>query len=158
MKQLEYKYAGPDPIGDTRTWETRRDTPDAPANWSGVLVGRRIVQIAKARKHLVSLVLDDGTSLDLEPVRACCVDYEVSEIATEPFDGVIMRVLTMVNDKDGLESNTRDNPRIFRLFVYGQDGTQAQIARFDGSDGTGYYGTGFNVTVRRVVQGQGKSA
>lgn len=149
-----FEYSGPDPNSDTRTWDAIRQA--APPKWSEFLVGRRIHEIGTRRGSLVFLVLDDGTRVDLEGISACCANYRASEVATEPFDGVIMSVLTTVNDDAGLETAPDDRPRIFRLFVYGQDGTQQQIARFDGSDGTGYYGTGFTVTVSRVVEGSSK--
>lgn len=124
-----------------------------------VLVGRRIVEARKVdSSELLEmsreaydrinnidgvgvLTLDNGIQLFIEGNAGCggCSAgwYEVSDVATT--NNAIMGVRAEYADRGGYETS-------YRLFVF-SDNEQVNAVEVDGSDGNGYYGTGFYVYV-----------
>ena len=124
-----------------------------------VLVGRQIVQAEMGRfQYLGSaeswrgpaegrLVLDDGTTLYLTGNDGGCScgagDYDLSALAT--VDNIITsaRVEALPGGDDG-----ENYEGTYRIFVFA-DNREINVAEFTGSDGNGYYGTGFTLSVVR---------
>lgn len=90
------------------------------------------------------LRLDDGTELEIIPNQGGCVcsagDYELT--ALNGIENIITRVELAV------ENPGEDQDTSYKIFVYAGD-ERVNLASIDGSDGTGYYGTGYEIRVRR---------
>lgn len=110
---------------------------------SALLIGHKVTKVADD-----TLMLDDGTELTLAGNEGGCScgagDYELREL--NAVDNIITRV-EIVRDPD---DEDRDAPGLYEIFVYA-DNQKINLARFEGSDGNGYYGTGFSVRVRRAT-------
>jgi hypothetical protein len=90
------------------------------------------------------LRLDDGTELEIIPNEGGCAcsagDYELT--ALNGIDNIITRVeLDVVNPDEDQETS-------YRIFVYAGD-ERVNLISVDGSDGNGYYGTGYEIRVKR---------
>lgn len=87
------------------------------------------------------LLLDDGTTLLLAGNTGGCIcgagDYALS-LLNLPVNAITDVSVDVSGDPEG-EAR-------YSIFVLG-DGLLTELARFDGSDGNGYYGTGFRFTV-----------
>lgn len=109
-----------------------------------LLVGRRVIAAEDG-----VLTLDDGTRAKVEPNEGCggCPSgwYELVRIATA--ENVITAV--SVEDEEITGDPYGDDAR-YRLFVYAA-GVDAgtELLSVKGSDGNGYYGTGFSLIVKR---------
>jgi hypothetical protein len=125
-----------------------------------VLVGRRIVEAemgifdhprSRWNKAEGRLVLDDGTELYLTGNDGGCACsagcYPLEKVAT--VDNVITSARVEAHpagdDSDSYEDGT------YRIFVFA-DNQEINVAEFVGSDGNGYYGTGFELTVVRSTE------
>ena len=118
------------------------------------LLGRRIVQIIdkdpqKYAMREAEIVLDDGTSLLLEGHDGGCVCsagcYDLEHLASlSEVDNIITKV-EFYNDpaEDG-----GNGEGVYSIFVFA-DNQKINLATFVGSDGNGYYGTGYYITVRK---------
>ncbi len=137
---------------------TEDDADQIPA----LLVGRRIVEAEQGsfdhpgrrewgNKAEGRLVLDDGTVLYLTGHEGGCScgagDYALESVAA--VDNVITSARVECSptgdDWDGGDG-------AYRIFVFA-DATEINVAEFVGSDGNGYYGTGFSLTVVRPARG-----
>lgn len=123
-----------------------------------LLTGRKIVQAEKgafpipgAEDHYIrtaegKLVLDDGTELYLTGNDGGCACsagcYPLESLATT--DNIITSV-HLNADPDG---DDYDGAGVYQIFVFA-DAKAINAATFRGSDGNGYYGTGFSLTVVR---------
>lgn len=89
------------------------------------------------------LRLDDGTELEIIPNQGGCAcsagDYELTEL--NGIDNIITRVELTDNDPPD------EGDRSYKIFVYAGD-QRVNLATIDGSDGNGYYGTGYEIRVR----------
>ena len=97
---------------------------------SPVLAGRYVTKVDGD-----TLTLDDGTVLEFEGNEGCCCgsgDYWLTEL----FQRGTPNARIMSDD-------TR-----YTLFVIVDD-ERLPLAEFEGNDGNGYYGSGFNITVTR---------
>jgi len=109
-----------------------------------LFVGRRVIAAEDG-----VLTLDDGTRAKVEPNEGCggCPSgwYELERIATA--ENVITAV--SVEDEEITGDPYGDDAR-YRLFVYAA-GVDAgtELLSVKGSDGNGYYGTGFSLIVKR---------
>ena len=101
-----------------------------------LLVGHKVTQVVDA-----TLTLDDGTSLYFEANEGCggcgsCC-YTLNEL--NKVDNIITNVEITTAD-EGYDT-------YYRIYVYAE---QPQLlAEFEGSDGNGFYGTGFTITVSK---------
>lgn len=106
-----------------------------------LLVGRRVTKVSDD-----TLLLDDGTMLKLAGNDGGCScgagDYELTEL-----NGVD-NVITNVEFADSPDSYGTEGDGTYRIFVYA-DNTKINLATFEGSDGNGYYGTGYSITVMK---------
>jgi hypothetical protein len=106
------------------------------------LLGRKIV---KAENNV--LTLDTGTELFVYPNKGGCScsagDYYLDNI--NKFDNIITNVEVKVIDLDEYEED-----KFYQLFVY-SGGISTSVADISGSDGNGYYGTGFSLLVKEIT-------
>lgn len=131
-------------------------TEDNPDEIAALFVGRRIVLAEKGDfdypdrkwgdKPEGRLVLDDGTVLYLAGNDGGCACsagcYPLSKVAA--VDNVITSARVEAkpagDDFGGYEDGT------YRIFVFA-DNQEINVAEFVGSDGNGYYGSGFSLAV-----------
>lgn len=92
------------------------------------------------------LLLDNGIELEVVPNSGCggCYSgwYEIVEL--NGCDNIITDVEFVCEDIDDL---TSDNDTSYKIFVYAED-KKIKLVQVDGSDGNGYYGTGYSIIVR----------
>jgi hypothetical protein len=92
------------------------------------------------------LRLDDGTELEVIPHEGGCAcsagDYELK--ALNGIENIITRVELDNDDADPVDERDRS----YRIFVYAGD-QKVNLVQIDGDDGNGYYGTGYEIRVRR---------
>jgi hypothetical protein len=90
------------------------------------------------------LRLDNGTELEIIPNEGGCVcgagDYELA--ALNGIENVITRVDFETEDID-----TDMGDLSYRIFVYAGD-QRVNLLSVDGSDGNGYYGTGYEIRIK----------
>lgn len=105
-----------------------------------LLMGRQVTDVTDNR-----LTLDDGTVLTFVGNEGGCScgagDYDLTSLAR--VDNVITRV-EFVNDPDGDDYSGATG--VYEIFVYAEN-EKISLARFEGSDGNGYYGTGYTILV-----------
>lgn len=113
--------------------------------WAEALVGREITDVS-LRQEEIELLLDDGTLLVVDASLDCCAYGEVSQYALE--GGKVMSVAATeelsseFGGKGGYAST-------YRLFVM-KDGLPGPgVLTVTSNEGSGYYGTGYRLTVRR---------
>lgn len=91
------------------------------------------------------MVLSDGTALRLHANEGCghCANgrFELTEL--NECANIITNVEVVDYEPDG---GDLDPGRVYRVFVYAED-RRVNLATFEGSDGNGWYGTGFWVEV-----------
>lgn len=110
-----------------------------------LLLGHRI---ARVDEH--TLRLDDGTVLELPDTDggcACsagCYDLKV----LNGVDNVITSV-EFLDDPTG-DDYPEDAAGTYSIFVFAGD-QRVNLATWEGSDGNGYYGTGYRIEVRRLA-------
>ncbi len=108
-----------------------------------ILVGRKVVKAEAS-----TLTLDNGTTLQIIPNDGGCScgagDYYLDNI--NKFDNVI----TNAEVKD-IEEDEYGEFHTYQLFVY-SGGISTSVADIKGDDGNGYYGTGFDIYVKHVVE------
>ena len=121
------------------------------------LLGRRIVAISgiePGRDQMGEgmLALDDGTFLTLEGHDGGCSCaagcYWLKHLAGL---GDVDNVITAVEFVDSPDHDDHDGGEgHYSIFVIAED-RRINLARFEGSDGNGYYGTGYTITIKRPV-------
>ena len=107
-----------------------------------LLIGRRVVKVDEGN---LSLTLDNGTVLKVDPNHGCCCGagcYYLDHL--EAVNNVITDV-EAANDYD----EERDHPTAYRIYVYA-NGIRHELLRVVGDDGNGYYGTGYRLIVKAV--------
>lgn len=128
---------------------------------AALLIGRRIVK-AEMREQKIpglsswsrsaegTLTLDDGTVVYVRGNDGGCSCssgcYPLEHLASVP------NVITSVAFEDqprGDDSRTGEWEGYYSIFVYADD-QRHLVARFEGTDGNGYYGTGYQLYVRPV--------
>lgn len=111
-----------------------------------ILLGRKIVKAEAS-----TLTLDNGTTLQIIPNEGGCScgagDYYLENI--NKFDNVITNV--EVKDISGEVDTWDEDSHTYQLFVY-SGGISTSVADIKGDDGNGYYGTGFEIYVKHVVE------
>jgi hypothetical protein len=120
-----------------------------------LLMGRKVVKVDD--EHLL---LDDGTTIKAighDGGCACSAGcYDLSVL--NGVDNIITRVEFDYAPGGDYEAAPRsghpDDPQdswtgYYRVFVYAEN-HQINLMQFDGSDGNGYYGTGYEILVREV--------
>lgn len=106
-----------------------------------VLLGHRVEKVSDDH-----LVLDDGTTVRLVGHDGgCACDsgcYDLTEL-----NGVD-NIITSVEFEDEPDDDYSQNSGTYRIFVFA-DNQRVNLATFEGTDGNGYYGTGYHFLVRR---------
>jgi hypothetical protein len=94
-----------------------------------------------------TLVLDNGTELTIEANVGCggCSSgwYEITEL--NDCDNVITNVELICGDANPDDSYSEE--KSYKIFVYAED-KHIKLLQVDGSDGNGYYGTGYTIYVK----------
>lgn len=112
-----------------------------------LLVGHKIVgvEIDPTDPQFGTLTLDDGTVLEIQGNEGCACaagNYYITSLAT--CDNIITNVEvvdTIVGDSHWEEDHK------YQIFVYTAH-EQIAAVEIDGTDGNGYYGTGFWIGVK----------
>lgn len=111
---------------------------------SDLFVGRSIVRV---ELETGTLTLSDGTVLVLTANDGCsgCASgyYELTSLNT--CDNIITRV--KVVKRDAPKVARCEEGYVYSLFVFAED-KRINVARIEGDDGNGYYGTGFTIHVK----------
>lgn len=106
-----------------------------------LLVGRRVEKV-----DAETLLLDNGTRLKLGGNNGGCScgagDYELTHLSG--VDNVITNV--EFDDQPGGDDAPSSYEGAYRIFVFA-DNERINLATFEGSDGNGYYGTGYWIEV-----------
>ena len=106
-----------------------------------LLIGRSVVE---ADSELGYMVLDDGTRLRVvgnEGCSGCCSGlYEVKGIAE------VRNAITSVETDVRIVPDTYGEDKVYRIYVVA-DGIRTELLNVSGSDGNGYYGTGYEIFV-----------
>lgn len=106
-----------------------------------LLLYRKIVKVESD-----TLYLDNGTELKVEANKGCggCNSgwYEIIEL--NECDNVITNVECVTEE---VESDYWSEDYSYKIFVYAED-RKIKILQVDGSDGNGYYGTGYTIYVK----------
>ena len=122
MNQTYYEYNEEDKIRD-------------------LLMYRKVVKVENN-----TLTLDNGLKLEVCGNVGCggCYSgwYDVTEL--NECDNVITNVEFVCEDID--DSNSY-NDTSYKIFVYAED-KKIKLLQVDGSDGNGYYGTGYSIIVK----------
>ena len=147
--------------GDSQSWNipvgVKRLNQDDQDAITELLVGRRVAKVDG--EHLL---LDDGTVIKAIGHAGGCAcgagDYDLTVL--NGVDNIITRVsydYAPAGDGDDWETGPEksghpDDPKdkwtgYYRIFVFA-DHQQINLMQFEGSDGNGYYGTGFEILVR----------
>jgi hypothetical protein len=109
-----------------------------------LLIGRKVEKV-----DAETLRLDNGVRLRLRGNEGGCScgagDYELTEL--NGVDNVITNV-EFVDSPSGEDRGGRDlgGDGVYRIFVFA-DNERINLATFEGSDGNGYYGTGYSIEV-----------
>lgn len=148
---------------------TQQDTEEI----TNLLIGRRIIQAEMGQfaypllsnadrnpyldwtQHAdARLTLDDGTVLYLTGNEGCggCPsgNYDLEKVAT--VDNIITSARIEADPDDYYDDKDRDEG-YYRIYVIAE-ATEINVAEFVGTDGNGYYGTGFELTVIKPAAAQ----
>ena len=126
---------------------------------TALLTGRRVEKVDG--EHLL---LDDGTAIKAighDGGCACsagCYDLSVLNGVDNAITSVDFDYRPAGDYECPSMPGHPDDPKdehigYYRVFVYAEN-QQINLMQFDGSDGNGYYGTGFEILVRRPAAGE----
>lgn len=106
-----------------------------------LLLGRTVQKVGEDH-----LLLDDGKVVKLvgnDGGCACSAGcYYLTELNEVP------NIITNVEVYSDPAGDDEDGEGVYRIFVYAEN-RKINLATFEGTDGNGYYGTGFHILVRR---------
>ena len=109
-----------------------------------LLIGRKVVEVDGDH-----LRLDNGTVIRVEPNCGCggCSSgwYELKTLSR--VDNMITRVEFEYDTKIG--EYYYEEEKVYRIFVFAEN-EKINLLSIEGSDGNGYYGTGFELLVKTV--------
>jgi hypothetical protein len=105
-----------------------------------LLIGHKVTKVSDS-----TLQLDDGRLLEFIGHEGGCScgagDYDLTEL-----NGVD-NVITNVEFVDSPSGDDEDGEGHYKIFVFA-DNEKVNLATFEGTDGNGYYGTGYSIEVR----------
>lgn len=114
-----------------------------------LLLGRKVTKIGDN-----ALELDNGTILEFEGSHECCQYYELTEL--NGIENIITKVELLNDPDDPFDYPEREGEGgTYRIFVYAEN-QKVNLAVFDGTDGNGYYGTGYTIYVTPKKEGDTK--
>jgi hypothetical protein len=106
---------------------------------TALLLGRTVTVVGED-----TLTLDDGRTLVLAGHEGGCScgagDYYLVDLNGCP------NVITKVEFVDSPTGDDEDGDGYYRIFVFAGD-DRINLATFEGTDGNGYYGTGYSIAV-----------
>lgn len=115
-----------------------------------LIVGRRIVTAARDDSDHGTITLDDGTRLQFESGEGGCScgagDYDLEFFIGQ--DELPDNIITAVHFEDSPDGDDEDGDGTYKVFVVAED-RRLRVAEFEGSDGNGYYGTGYTIKIKR---------
>lgn len=126
-----------------------------------LLFGRKIVNVEQISERIGyeyaegRLTLDDGTVLLVGGNQGCggCPSGYYPLTTLNTVDNAITNVEVQERPNDDSRCSacgsydTCEHEGFYRIFVVAEDHNQHLVASFEGSDGNGYYGTGWWLTV-----------
>lgn len=104
-----------------------------------LLVGRKIAKVS-----VDTLELDDGRRLRFVGNDGGCSCSAGCYDLTELND--VDNIITAVEFVDDPDRDDLEGEGVYRIFVFA-DNQKVNLATFEGSDGNGYYGTGYSIEV-----------
>ena len=104
-----------------------------------LLVGRKI-----AKASVDTLELDDGRRLRFVGNDGGCACSAGCYDLTELND--VDNIITAVEFLDDPDGDDMDGGGTYKIFVFA-DNRRVNLATFEGTDGNGYYGTGYSIEV-----------
>lgn len=118
--------------------------------FKNALIGHKIVSVSTSDEEYYStvgtIVLDDGTVLELEGNEGgCCCsagDYELTTL------NHVDNIITNVEFVDSPSGDDEDGDGTYKIFVFA-DNTMINLATFEGDDGSGYYGSGYDIRIKK---------
>lgn len=104
--------------------------------------GQAITEVTKIDAQSLRLNLSSGRQVDVDGnVGACCGAYFLEKWAENGTDdNIITAVKVEVTDA------SYGSGLVYSLFVFTME-DKILLSEFEGDDGTGYYGTGFTLTI-----------
>ena len=107
-----------------------------------LLIGRKV----KVERD--NLILDNGIILEVIANEGCdiCGSGWYSITKLNEVDNAITDVQFICDDIEPNEKNDYSDTS-YKIFVFCED-TRINLLQVDGSDGNGYYGTGYTITVK----------
>src|SRR6478735_5481496 len=109
-----------------------------------LLLGHRITNVDPEEG---TATLDDDTGLELKGNEGGCScsagDYDLTALNS------VDNIITNVEFLDDPDEEYREREGIYHIFVFA-DNQKINFATFEGSDGNGYYGTGYSIKVRKA--------
>lgn len=109
---------------------------------SSLLIGRKVVEVVGDRAEL-----DDGTILIFEGNDGGCSCsagcYDLTDLNR------VDNVITKVEFEDLPDGNDYDGDGVYKIFVFA-DNERINLATFVGTDGSGYYGTGYTIIAKKA--------
>ena len=108
-----------------------------------LLIGRKV------KVEGDKLILDNGIILEVITNEGCggCSNGWYSITKLNEVDNAITDVQFICDDIEPNEKNDYSDTS-YKIFVFCED-TRINLLQVDGSDGNGYYGTGYAITVKR---------
>ena len=91
-----------------------------------------------------NLILDNGIILEIEANRGCGGWYSITKL-NEVDNAIINVEFVCDGDVEGIDDDTS-----YKIFVFCED-TRIKLLQVDGSDGNGYYGTGYTIKVKKTM-------
>ena len=118
-----------------------------------LLMGHKVVKVADDK-----LTLDDGTVLTIYPNEGCggCSNgyYEIAEL--NDCDNIITNVTLNTREVETKHDegtySWSESTTVYEIFVYAEN-QPIKLLEVSGSDGNGYYGTGYRINVTRETAG-----
>lgn len=99
------------------------------------------------------LLLDNGMILEVEANEGCggCSSGWYSITKLNEVDNVITDVEFVCDGEVDGEYGEWYNDTSYKIFVFCED-TRINLLQVDGSDGNGYYGTGYTIKVKKTMK------
>jgi hypothetical protein len=95
------------------------------------------------------LLLDNGIELEIVPNTGCggCSSGNYELTVLNGCDNAITNVELATDDYEDEEDGYYETDTSYKIFVFTED-KRITLAQVDGTDGNGYYGTGYEIYVR----------
>ena len=112
-----------------------------------LLIGRKV------KVEGTNLILDNGIILEIEANEGCggCSSGWYSIKKLNEVDNAITNVEFVCNGDVSGEYEDYYYDTSYKIFVFCED-TRINLLQVDGSDGNGYYGTGYTITVKKIIK------